>query len=104
VPDAWLLAASLAANIVGLGWLALAMDPHWRQAFGARPQPRVAVVALRCLAAAALFVSLLLCLQVDHASMAALVWVMGFVAAALAVAFTLSWRPRLLRALVIWAA
>jgi hypothetical protein len=55
---------------------------------------------MRCLGALALLASLLLCLRVDHASMAALVWVMGLVAAALLVAFTLSWKPRLLRALV----
>jgi hypothetical protein len=97
-----LLAAALAANVVGLGWLALAMDVHWRQAFGARPQPRAAVVALRCLGSSALIASLLLCLQVDHATIASLVWVMGLAAAALAVAFTLSWRPRLLRALLPW--
>jgi hypothetical protein len=102
VPDAWLLAVALAANVVGLAWLALAMDMHWRQVFGARPQPRVAVVALRGCGVLALLASLLLCLRVDHASMAALVWVMGFVAAALGVALTLSWKPRLLRALVIW--
>jgi hypothetical protein len=104
VPDAWLLAAALAANAVGLGWLALAIDVHWRQALGDRPQPRSAVIALRGLGVAALLASLLLCLQVDHASMAALVWVMGFAAAALAVAFALSWRPRVLRVLVLWRA
>ena len=46
--------------------------------------------------------SLALCLAVDHASMAALVWVMGLAASALAVAFTLTWRPRWLAALMPW--
>jgi hypothetical protein len=34
--------------------------------------------------------------------MAALVWVMGLAAAALAVAFTLTWRPRWLMVLMPW--
>ena len=34
--------------------------------------------------------------------MAALVWVMALAAAALVVAFTLSWRPRWLAPLVAW--
>ena len=44
--------------------------------------------------------SLGLCLAVDHASMAALVWVMALAAAALVVAMALSWRPHWLRLLV----
>ena len=58
---------------------------------------------LRVFGALALAVSLALCLAVDHASMASLVWVMALAAAALAVAFTLTWRPRWLRVLVAWA-
>ena len=46
--------------------------------------------------------ALALCLAVDHASMASLVWSMALAGAALAVAFTLSWRPRALGVLVAW--
>ena len=58
--------------------------------------------ALRLLGTVGLGASLALCLAVDHASMAALVWVMGLAASALAVAFTLTWRPRWLAALMPW--
>lgn len=101
--DAALLLAALTACVIGLAWLALAMDVHWRQAFGEPAPPRGAVLALRMLGALVLLGSLLLCLAVDHATMASLVWVMALAAAALAVAFTLAWRPRLLRLLAPWA-
>ena len=45
--------------------------------------------------------ALALCLWVDHASMAVLVWVMAVAASALVVALTLTWRPRWLRS-VAW--
>ena len=98
----WLLAAALAACLVGMGWLALAMEPHWAQVHAERPLPRALTGRLRWLGALALAASLGLCLAVDHASMAALVWVMGLAASALAVAFTLTWRPRWLAALMPW--
>jgi hypothetical protein len=100
--DAVLLAAALAASVLGMAWLALAMETHWVQVRGAAPLGARTVRALRLLGAAGLGASLALCLAVDHASMAALVWVMGLAAAALAVAFTLSWRPRWLVVLMPW--
>ena len=51
------------------------------------------------LGAAGLLVAL--CLAVDHASMASLVWFMALAGAALSVAFTLAWRPRVLGALIV---
>jgi len=97
-----LLAAALLACTAGMGWLALAMPGHWAQvrpgeASGAQ------VRRLRMLGALGLAAGLGLCLAADHASMAALVWVMALAASALAVAFTLTWRPRWLRALA-WVA
>ena len=59
-----------------------------------------AVVAL--LGASALAAGLVLCLAVDHASMAVLVWVMALAGAALVVAFTLAWRARWLGILAPW--
>ncbi len=94
MPDALLLIGALAACIAGFGWLALAMEGHWRDAVGPVPASRGTVIALRIGGAAALVASLWLCLRVDHASMASLVWIMALAAAALVVAFTLSWRPR----------
>lgn len=102
--ESLLLGAALLAAGAGLGWLALAMEVHWQQVCGAAPQPAGRVRLLRALGAAALVASLGLCLAVDHASMAVLVWVMALAAAALAVAFTLTWRPRWLRVLVPGAA
>ncbi|MET0378471.1 MAG: DUF3325 domain-containing protein [Spongiibacteraceae bacterium] len=100
--DALLLFLALLCNVAGLAWLALAMDVHWRQVRGDQATPPRVVPVLRGLGAVALMVSLGLCLRVDHASMAALVWVMALAAAALVVAFTLSWRPRLLVPLAVW--
>jgi hypothetical protein len=93
------LLAAVAA-VIGFGWLALAMDTHWEQAHGARPQSVGTVRVMRTLGAVALAASLMLCLQADHASMAVLVWLMLLAAAVLAVAMTLSWRPTWLR--VLW--
>ncbi|MFY3386117.1 DUF3325 family protein [Paracidovorax sp. MALMAid1276] len=103
MPDALLLAAAVAANVIGLGWLALSMDVHWEQVRGpAEPLQRSTVRTLRWLGAAGLAASLALCLAVDHASMASLVWFMALAGAAMAIAFTLSWRPRVLAVLVGW--
>lgn len=101
--DALLLLAAMAANVMGLGWLALAMDVHWQQVHGrVVPQSRATVKLLRGLGAAGLAGSLLICLSVDHISMASLVWVMTLACAALLVAFMLAWRPRFLAALIPW--
>jgi uncharacterized protein DUF3325 len=102
VREVVMLVAALLACVLGFAWLALAMEPHWRQVRGDAPISRRAVTMLRVLGAAALFVSLLLCLQVDHVSMASLVWVMALASAALIITFTLSWRPRALAWLVAW--
>jgi len=102
MPDAVMLAAALAASVLGMAWLALAMETHWEQVRGTAPLPARTVRALRLLGTVGLGASLALCLAVDHASMAALVWVMGLAASALAVAFTLTWRPRWLAALMPW--
>lgn len=102
--DALLLALALGSSLLGMGWLALSLDSHWEQVRGpGATAPRRTVVALRWLGAAALAASLGLCLAVDHASMASLVWVMTLAGAALAVAFALAWRARWLRPLVAWA-
>lgn len=100
--DALLLAAALVANGMGLAWLALSMDAHWEQVRGNEPLVRSTVRTLRWMGAAGLAMALALCLAVDHASMASLVWFMALAGAALAIAFTLSWRPRVLGPLIAW--
>jgi hypothetical protein len=97
-----LLAAAVACSTIGLAWLALGLPAHWQQAVGERALRQGTVRLLRALGAAGLVASLALCLQVDHASMASLVWVMILAAAALMVAFTLTWWPRALAPLVAW--
>lgn len=97
--DGLLLLLALASNVVGFAWLALAMDAHWRQAVKHRPLARRSVLALRTGGASILALSLWLCLQVDHVSMASLVWAMSLAAAALIVTFTLTWRPHWLAVL-----
>lgn len=102
--DALLLGAALVSALAGMGWLALAMDVHWEQVCGAAAERPARARLLRALGMLALAVSLWLCLVVDHASMAALVWIMALAAAALTVAMVLSWRPHWLRLLVPGAA
>jgi Protein of unknown function (DUF3325) len=99
-----LLSLAYVCCVVGFGWLALAMESHWQQVRGATLPTAGTVRALRLLGSGALFVSLLLCMRADHASMAALVWVMTLAVAAMTIAFVLSWRPVLLTPLVAWAA
>lgn len=96
MPDAVRLLLALLSSTCGMAWFALAMNVHWQQVRGESPLPRSTAVALRVAGVIAIALSLWLCLGVDHVSMASLVWVMSLAAAALIVAFTLSWRPRLL--------
>lgn len=99
MPDAVLLAVAVLAAVAGMGWLALAMEGHWAQVRGTSGPGPAGVRRLRVLGMGALAASLALCLAVDHASMAALVWVMALAAAALLVALALGFRPRWLRLL-----
>lgn len=94
---ALLLSAALIVCVVGMACLALAMDTHWTQVRSGRPLSKAGVWRLRGLGALGLTASLVLCLAVDHASMAALVWVMALGASALLVALALTWRPTWLR-------
>jgi hypothetical protein len=92
--EALLLTGALLAGVCGMAWLALAKPAHWQQARGAQPLTPGTGGRLRGLGSAALAGSLALCLAADHASMAALVWIMTLSGSALLVAFTLAWRPR----------
>lgn len=89
-----LLAAAFLASVCGMSWLALAMKPHWAQVRGSAPYSTTTARNLRAAGAVALLLSLVVCLLVDHASMASLVWVMSVSASALIVAMTLTYKPR----------
>lgn len=100
--DAVLLLVAVIVCVCGMAWFALSLDAHWRQL--RKDTPSLGLVRqLRLLGWLSMAVSLFICLAVDHASMASLVWVMTVAASALIVAFTLSWRPRLLEPLIAWA-
>lgn len=95
--SAVVLAAALASAGAGMAWLALAMDGHWEQVHGSAPRTAQRIKGLRIVGGGGLVASLLLCLLADHATMAALVWIMVLAAAVLVVAMTLAWRPGWLR-------
>jgi len=99
--DGFLLLGAFLATLVGMAWLALAMSAHWKQVCAGLASANT-VIVLRSLGSLALFVSLLLCLSVDHASMAMLVWIMLLAVAAVSIAFTLALRPHVLRFLVLF--
>jgi len=99
MPDALLLIAALVCAVIGMGWLALAMDVHWNQVRAAGRSPRTAIV-LRVLGWASLAASLVLCLMADTATMAVLVWMMLLAVAAASIAFVLSVQPGILAPLI----
>jgi hypothetical protein len=102
--ESLLLAGSQVCCVLGCSWFALSKDVHWRDAIGTAALSRRVQFRLRMLGATALLVSLTLCLSVDHASIAALVWIMMIAAAAMLVAFALSWKAHWFAALVPWSA
>jgi len=99
MPDQLALAGAVLLNVAGFAWLALAMDVHWNQVRGSGKLSQGRRTLLRLTASSAFLISFLLCNLSDHATIAALVWVMALTAGALLVAFTLTWRPPLLRPL-----
>jgi hypothetical protein len=102
-PTSIALVGAAALAVAGFAWLALAMDAHWAQVHGGDAPVRAVRRLLRVLGISGLLASAVLCLQADHPTMAVLVWVMLLAAAALLVALTLTWRPRLLRTVWPWA-
>jgi len=101
MPDSLLLLALFAAAYAGFALLALSQARHWRTVVGAAALPRSRVLLLRTLGGALIALSLLLALMRDGASFGSLLWATAISLAALAVAFTLAWRPRLLRPLAV---
>lgn len=93
----WLVAATF-LSLLGMSWLALAMETHWQQCFKDNAERRNLspnTIILRSLGIASIATSGLCCLQADHASMAVLVWFMLLTFSAFAVAMVLSHRPGL---------
>jgi Protein of unknown function (DUF3325) len=92
--DTLLRVLSPLLGVLGMAWLALAMNAHWQQLHADEQLTPAIAKRLRTLGASAIAASLVACLVVDHVSMAALVWIMQLTASALLVTFTLAWRPR----------
>jgi hypothetical protein len=103
MPEALLFLLAFGAGLAGMAWLALAKLPHWRQVTGEQTQAAPARRIFRIAGSLALALSLALCLAADHVSMSFLVWIMIIAAGALAVAFTLAYRPRTLGWLTLGA-
>jgi len=99
--DSLLLLALLVAAYVGFALLALSQAQHWRAVVGAVALPRRRVRGLRSIGGTSIALSLILALMRDGSSFGSLLWATAISVAALAVAFTLAWRPRLLRPLAV---
>ncbi len=97
MPDELSLVAAFLVSIAGMGWFALSLDVHWRQVHGDARRKLATTPRLRAIGTAGLIISLALCLVVNHASMASLLWVMTLTAAALIIAIVLTWRAQWLR-------
>lgn len=100
--DALLLSLAALFAVVGMGWLALSLEVHWRQLFG-RQAALSAITAkgLRVAGSAGLLLSATLCFIADRPSMAVLVWFMLQAAAITSVALLLAWRAHWLKILVL---
>lgn len=98
--EALWLTVAIALSLLGMAWLALAMEVHWGQVMlGAADEAIGTRQALRALGAFSLSLSLLACLSADRPSMAVLVWVMLLACSAVTVAMLLVRWPSVLRVL-----
>lgn len=100
MPEALFPLAAVLVSACGMGWFALSLKAHWRQVC-ASELPARRVPLLRALGSLGVSAGLLLCLLADAPTMAVLVWVMSVTLSGFLVGFTLSWRPALLRPLVL---
>jgi hypothetical protein len=92
-----LLMLAMAASCFGFACLALSMERH-REAVSAEIAWSARQLAvLRTIGGLALVVSLMLALLRDGPSFGSLMWVLILTAGAIAVSFTLTWRPHWLR-------
>ena len=100
----WLLLAGIVtAAYLGFALLALTQARSWRRLGQSPPPTGIRRLALRTVGGLALLLSLVLCLVRDGPSFGALLWATAISLAAATVAFTLTWRPALLRPLAAMA-
>lgn len=94
----WLLLIGAATSAwLASAWLALAMPEHWKRVFDSGSPSKSKVLVLRLLASAGLIGSATLCFLADRPSMAVLVWLMLLSLSASLTAFTLAWKPGLMK-------
>ncbi|MGH8846700.1 MAG: DUF3325 domain-containing protein [Polaromonas sp.] len=94
-----LMLAACILTPLGFALLALSQERHWGRAWGSNKPYATAVLAQRATGFVAIGLSLLCCVIAQGASFGSLLWVMHLSAAAMAVAFMLTWRPHWLRPL-----
>jgi hypothetical protein len=95
------LVVVVAAAYGGFALLALSQRKHWTLVVGSVACPRLLVWGFRAGGGALLAASFVVALLRDGVSFGALVWSMSISVAAIAVAFTLTWRPAWLRVFVV---
>ena len=100
----WLLLVGIpTAAYLGFALLALGQGRQWRRTSSVPAPDRIRISVLRLLGSAGLALSLTLSLLRDGPGFGGLLWATVVSLAALAVAFTLTWRPALLRPLAVMA-
>lgn len=95
-----LTAGAFAFIYLGFALLALSQQQHWTSVVAALPLPQPSAPALRrqrYLAGACLAIACAVCFADHGAGFGALMWVLLLGAGAMAVSFTLSWKPHYLR-------
>lgn len=87
-----LLLAAFGSSLLGFGWLALTQERHRARIPGASSTS--APAGQRTAGLGAILLGLPLCIAGEGAAFGTLVWVLLTSAAAVAVAFTVTWQPR----------
>lgn len=98
--DALLTAAAFAVSYFSFALLALAQEQHWSGITRSLELPQPSAAALRrwrCFAGTGLALGCALCLLGNGPSFGVLLWVLLLGVCAMAVAFTLAWKPQWLR-------
>ncbi len=90
---------ALLLNLLGFALLALSQPRHRERVHGTNGTVAPVKPAQRAIGFIAIGLSLVACLRSQGAGFGSLLWVLEMAAAAMAVAFTLTWRPHWLRGL-----
>lgn len=102
--DALLTAAAFIVTYFGFALLALAQEPHWSDVTRSLQLAHPSAAALRrwrWFAGACLALGCALCLAGNGTGFGALLWVLLLGACAMAVAFTLAWKPQWLHSVAL---